>query len=152
MLLSQMNYSSYKGQWILPGGALEPMENPAEAAERETLEETGLVIKAQNLLAVRHKVFLEGKMDIYWVFLGLLESLQPQVSEKNNLPPEVKWPAEELICVKFWKIADALKDESVRPLTREFIKLGVEMKDFQRWRLRENPQFEGSDQFFIYSV
>ena len=31
--------------WMPPGGHVEPNENPAEAAEREVLEETGLVVR-----------------------------------------------------------------------------------------------------------
>ncbi|TAM70441.1 MAG: NUDIX domain-containing protein [Microbacteriaceae bacterium] len=34
------------GRWSIPGGKLEPGETLAEAAEREVLEETGLVVRA----------------------------------------------------------------------------------------------------------
>lgn len=34
----------YPGQWGLPGGGIEPGEQPEEAARRELLEETGLEI------------------------------------------------------------------------------------------------------------
>src|SRR6266849_9483421 len=33
-----------EGRWMLPGGAVEPGERPAEAACRECLEEAGIVI------------------------------------------------------------------------------------------------------------
>lgn len=32
------------GRWDIPGGAVEPDESPAQAAVRETMEETGLVV------------------------------------------------------------------------------------------------------------
>jgi 8-oxo-dGTP pyrophosphatase MutT (NUDIX family) len=35
---------SDNGQWCLPGGGIDPGERPAEAAEREVLEETGLTV------------------------------------------------------------------------------------------------------------
>jgi 8-oxo-dGTP pyrophosphatase MutT (NUDIX family) len=40
------------GEWCLPGGAIDPGERPAEAAERETLEETGLVVRVTGLVGV----------------------------------------------------------------------------------------------------
>ena len=40
------------GEWCMPGGAIDPGERPAEAAERETLEETGLVVRVTGLVGV----------------------------------------------------------------------------------------------------
>ncbi|GAA3088489.1 hypothetical protein GCM10010530_12820 [Kribbella aluminosa] len=40
------------GEWCLPGGAIEPGERPAEAAERETFEETGLEVRVTGLVGV----------------------------------------------------------------------------------------------------
>lgn len=39
------------GAWVVPGGHVEPNENPVEAAQRETLEETGL---APRLISFLH--------------------------------------------------------------------------------------------------
>lgn len=43
---------SDNGEWCMPGGGIEPGERPAEAAEREVLEETGLRVRATGLLGV----------------------------------------------------------------------------------------------------
>jgi mutator protein MutT len=40
------------GKWDTPGGHIDPDETPAIAVERETLEETGLVVRATNLIGV----------------------------------------------------------------------------------------------------
>ena len=39
-------------QWVLPGGAIEPGEIPAEAAIREMLEETGIAVRLTVLVGV----------------------------------------------------------------------------------------------------
>jgi 8-oxo-dGTP pyrophosphatase MutT (NUDIX family) len=40
------------GQWCLPSGGLEAGESLAEACERETLEETGVVVKVKKLVSI----------------------------------------------------------------------------------------------------
>lgn len=40
------------GAWLLPGGAIEPEETPADAAVREAWEETGLHVRLEHLVGV----------------------------------------------------------------------------------------------------
>ncbi len=40
------------GTWSLPGGWADPGESPSEAAARETLEESGFIVKVNRLLAL----------------------------------------------------------------------------------------------------
>lgn len=48
VLLIRENYDRYR--WGLPGGAVEEGETPAEAALRETNEETGLIVSVDHLI------------------------------------------------------------------------------------------------------
>lgn len=48
------------GHWQFPGGHLEFGETPLQCAERETLEETGLVVSAKRVVAVTNDVFAES--------------------------------------------------------------------------------------------
>lgn len=43
---------SYKKEWDLPGGVVDPGESPATCVEREVQEELGLEVRAGRLLAV----------------------------------------------------------------------------------------------------
>jgi ADP-ribose pyrophosphatase len=47
------------GEWSIPGGMLELGETLRQGAEREALEETGLVVRAAELLGVFDRVVLD---------------------------------------------------------------------------------------------
>jgi ADP-ribose pyrophosphatase YjhB (NUDIX family) len=61
------------GKYGLPGGKLEPGETLQQCAERECLEETGLTVKAQELIAVSQKPkSRELNNVIRYIFIGKL--------------------------------------------------------------------------------
>lgn len=76
-----------KGQWGFPGGHLEFGESYFECAERESLEETGLRIKASKVFAVANTVF-DSEHHYITIFVQCKQDNpddQPQVS---SLRPE----------------------------------------------------------------
>lgn len=53
VLLVKHTYGAAKGKYLILGGFSENGELPQKTAEREVLEETGVSVKANELLAVR---------------------------------------------------------------------------------------------------
>lgn len=64
VLLVQRAHDPGKGRWALPAGFVDPTEAPAEAAARETLEETGVIVAIDGLLDVLHRPDPGGLADI----------------------------------------------------------------------------------------
>jgi ADP-ribose pyrophosphatase YjhB (NUDIX family) len=52
ILLTRRVNTPQKGLWTFPGGFVDAGEDPARAAERECLEETGLTVRVTDLLDV----------------------------------------------------------------------------------------------------
>jgi len=52
VLLVRRLYDPERGRWSLPAGFIDAGEDPRRAAERECLEETGLVVEVTGLLDV----------------------------------------------------------------------------------------------------
>ncbi|WP_421083151.1 NUDIX hydrolase [Rothia nasimurium] len=53
----------YEPGWTLPGGGMDPGEQPAETAVREVLEETGYTIELDGLLGVHTAYFDQDGTD-----------------------------------------------------------------------------------------
>lgn len=53
LLLVKMAYGSTKGQWMLPGGIVDPGEMLDEAVVREVLEETGVTARVVGICGLR---------------------------------------------------------------------------------------------------
>jgi 8-oxo-dGTP diphosphatase len=56
VLLIKRGKAPLLGEWSIPGGMLELGETLRQGAEREALEETGLVVRANDLLGVFDRI------------------------------------------------------------------------------------------------
>lgn len=70
LLLVQRRNSPEQGKWSIPAGFVDAGEDPAQAAAREALEETGLVVEVTGLLEVYAKGQGTEGADILIVYLA----------------------------------------------------------------------------------
>ncbi len=74
VLLIKRGQAPLLGEWSLPGGLLECGETLREAAVRESLEETGLIVEAQEMLGVYERVIPGegGRIRYHYVLIDFL--------------------------------------------------------------------------------
>jgi 8-oxo-dGTP pyrophosphatase MutT (NUDIX family) len=86
------------GNWALPGGAIEMTESVADAAVRETLEETGIQVEVTGLLGIysdpRHVIHFTSNDEVRREFSVVLTARpvggEPTPSSESS---EVRWVA-----------------------------------------------------------
>jgi 8-oxo-dGTP diphosphatase len=96
-LIVQRGQPPRQGEWTVPGGILELGEMLRSGAEREVLEETGLVVKAGDVLDVFDSIHHdpEGRTQYHYV---LVDFLCTWVSGELNAASDVaqvRWIARE---------------------------------------------------------
>lgn len=71
VVIVQRGTEPLKGQWSVPGGALEVGETLRECAAREALEETGLQVEAGEVLEVFDAIYREpdGRIQYHYVLI-----------------------------------------------------------------------------------
>lgn len=105
VLLVRHTYGAVKGKYLIPGGFAEIGELPEKAAEREVCEETSVIVKAKDLVAVRFT-----KEEVWCIFDCDYISGEPKSDMKEN---------DSAI---FWDINEALLFDEVVKTTQVIIK------------------------------
>jgi len=88
--------------WVLPGGAIEPAETPADAAVREMFEETGILVRLTRLVGV-----FGGPEYVITYRNGDRTSYVASVFEAERAGGEARPDPTELVELRFVTEADA---------------------------------------------
>lgn len=88
------------GQWSLPAGAIEPGESPAQTVVREVREETGLLVRAERVLAVWggpecRVTYPNGDLVEYVVTVFDCAALGGELIDSGDETLELRWFAPE---------------------------------------------------------
>jgi 8-oxo-dGTP diphosphatase len=128
VLLVRMNYGPLKGQWVAPGGLVHPDETVLEAAAREVLEESGVVMAPTGVLALRHFV-TASQNNLLTVVAGRYLSGEPH--------PD----GHETDAAAFFSAVDALALPGLYPVARLAITLSTRGAPALRPNDGANPHF-----------
>jgi ADP-ribose pyrophosphatase YjhB (NUDIX family) len=96
-----------KGEWSIPGGALELGETLESAVLREVLEETGLEVEAETVVEVLDKVVRENhRIKYHYVLVDFLCRVLGGTLRAGSDADEVRWiPREELNSEGIYRLA-----------------------------------------------
>lgn len=105
------------GEWSIPGGLLEVGETLRQGAEREALEETGLTVRATELLGVFERIVPddEKRMRYHYVLIDFLCELISGELKASGDAADARWLS-----------PDELGDLALPEDTAAVLRLGLE--------------------------
>jgi len=112
VLLARHTYGAGKGRLIVPGGYLEQGETPEDALKREFLEETGIQVVPERVIAIRF-----NPLDWYVAFSAKYVGGEARSDRDEN--DEVTWI----------DVEEALKREDVPDLTKKLISCALKAEE-----------------------
>lgn len=112
VLLVQRGNSPSRGLWAIPGGSVRLGETLQAAAEREILEETGVVIRAGDPILVFEAIQKDdhGTVEYHYVIVDLAAEYVSGVPRAGDDAADARWIGE-----------DALVQLPVNPATRRLL-------------------------------
>ncbi len=112
VLLVRHTYGSAKNRILCPGGYVEENELPTCAAEREILEETGIVVRAKSLLSMQFK-------SNQWCAVFVMEYVSGAPKSDNHENSEVLLLRPEI----------AIERDDITNMSRELLKMYIDHKN-----------------------
>lgn len=109
VLLVRRGKEPMKGEWSIPGGALELGERLEAAVRREVLEETGLAVETQAMVQVLDKIVVEdGRVRYHYVLIDFLCHAVGGMLKPGSDADEARWlEHEELNSHGIYRVAPA---------------------------------------------
>jgi 8-oxo-dGTP diphosphatase len=98
VLLVRRGHEPLKGQWSLPGGALELGETLQQGVVREVLEETGLIVVPDGIVEVLDRIVLDeasGRVRHHYVLIDFLCRVTGGSLRAASDADEARWAARE---------------------------------------------------------
>jgi ADP-ribose pyrophosphatase len=97
VVLVQRAAPPLEGQWSLPGGMVELGETLRAAAEREAQEETGLVVKAAEIVEVLDRIIsgANGRPQYHYVLIDFRCEVQSGELRAGGDAADAAWASEE---------------------------------------------------------
>lgn len=92
VLLVRRGSEPLKGEWSLPGGALELGESLCEGLVREVREETGLVVEPVELIELLDRIYRDGgRVRYHYVIADYLCRVTGGAAKAATDADEVRW-------------------------------------------------------------
>ncbi len=95
VLLVQRGKPPHQGEWAIPGGRLRWGETLKQGAEREILEETGITIKAGEIIYPFEQIVADedGEPEFHYLVIDLVGDYISGRPEANGDAADARWVA-----------------------------------------------------------